>query len=252
MQIKEYWNVLRKRWWLIALVAMSAAVAAYGISKVQTPLFRSQATFQVLFNRLDTGGNMFVSNLLNSYVGLVYQPDQMQAISDQLGLDIQSGEALMEYVRVQPQPDTMRIVVEVDYFDPGESRRIADAVGGVLNARIVEANRNLEGEDRVFLQLAQRAREGTFAKPQTKINVLAGGLLGAVLGLLLVFLLEYLDDTLKSADDVERFAGLTTIGLIPGSHAAGSRRGPARPAVASGMVARSSLPGGASSAHDRD
>jgi capsular polysaccharide biosynthesis protein len=159
MQIKEYWNVLRKRWWLIALVAMSAAVAAYGVSKVQTPLFRSQATFQVLFNRLDTGGNMFVSNLLNSYVGLVYQPDQMQAISDQLGLDVQSGEALMEYVRVQPQPDTMRIVVEVDYFDPSESRRIADAVGGVLNARIVEANRNLEGEDRVFLQLSRQAAD---------------------------------------------------------------------------------------------
>jgi capsular polysaccharide biosynthesis protein len=249
MQINDYLNVLRKRWWVILLVAFSAAAAAYGFSKLQTPLFRSRVIYQVLFNRLDTGSNMFVDNLLNSYVGLVYQPDQMQAISDQLGLDVQSGEALMKYVRIQPQPESMRIVVEVDYFDPGEARRIASAVGGMLNARIVEANRNLEGEDRAFLQLAQSAQVGVLAKPQTRINVLAGGLLGAILGLLLVFILEYMDDTLKTADDVERFAGLPTIGTIPSGAAAGGRW--ARPLGSAGFVAGLNRTADAGTSKDR-
>ncbi len=237
MHIQDYINVLRKRWWLIVLAGLSAAAAAYVFSKLQTPLYRSQATYQVLFNRLDTGGNFFADTLLNSYIGLVYQPSRMQAISDQLGLD-QPGTALMEYVRVQPQPDSLKIVIEADAFDPETSRSLATAVGSMLNEKVVEANRTLQGEDRAFMTLVQEARAGDLAKPQTKINVLAGGLLGGVLGVLLAFILEYMDDTLKTAADVERFAGLTTIGAIPGSRAAGSRRARLRPAMAAGIIPR--------------
>lgn len=235
MQIKDYLNVLRKRWWVVLLVAFSAACAAYGISKLQSPLFRSRAIYQITFNRLDTGGNAFADKLLNSYVGLVYQPDKMQAISDQLGVD-QSGETLMKYVRVQPQPDNLTITIEADAFDPSTSQQIASLVGNVLNTQIVEVNRNLTGEDRAFPQLVQSARVGYLAKPQTKINVLAGGLLGGILGLLLIFILEYMDDTLKTSADVERFAGLSTIGLIPSGAASVARR--TRAAAASGIVAQ--------------
>lgn len=234
MQIKDYLNVLRKRWWVVLLVAFSAACAAYGISKLQTPLFRSRAISQITFNRLDTGGNAFADKLLNSYVGLVYQPDKMQAISDQLGIDL-SGETLMKYVRIQPQPDNLTITIEADAFDPETSQKIAGLVGSILNSQIVEVNRNLTGEDRAYPQMVQSARAGFLAKPQTKINVLAGALLGGILGLLLVFVLEYMDDTLKTADDVERFAGLATIGMIPSGAAVGARR--SRSAAATGIVA---------------
>ena len=39
--------------------------------------------------------------------------------------------------------------------------------------------------------------------------------LASVLGVLLAFVLDFLDDTLKSSADVERFVGLTTLGAIP-------------------------------------
>jgi capsular polysaccharide biosynthesis protein len=234
MQIKDYLNVLKKRWWVIVLVAFSAAAAAYGFSKLQTPLYRSRALYQISFNRVDTGGNMFADTLLNSYIGRVYQPDKMQAISDQLGLDMGSGETLMKFVRIQPQPANLTITIEADAYDPETSRAIASLVGTILNDQIVEVNRNYTGEDRAVPQLVQSARAGFLAKPQTKINVLAGAILGGILGLLLIFILEYMDDTLKTAADVERFAGLVTIGIIP-SGAAGAPRG--RPATATGIVA---------------
>lgn len=235
MQIKDYLNVLTKRWWVIVLVAFAAAVAAYGFSKLQTPLYRSRALYQISFNRVDTGGNMFADTLLNSYIGRVYQPDKMQAISDQLGLDMGSGETLMKFVRIQPQPANLTIAIEADAYDPETSRAIASLVGTILNDQIVEVNRNYTGEDRAVPQLVQSARVGVLARPQTKINVFAGGLLGGILGLLLIFILEYMDDTLKTAEDVERFAGLATIGLIPSGATASARRG--RAATAIGIVA---------------
>jgi len=236
MSIQEYVQVVLKRWWVILLVTASAAVAAYGFSKLQTPLYRSQATYTVLFNRLDTGAQSFADTLLNTYVSLVRQPDELQGISDELGLD-QSGDFLMEYVRLQGQADSTNIVIQADYFDPASAQALAAAVGERLNARVVEANRNLEGEDRAYLQRVQKAKAAGLAKPKTRTNVIAAVLLGGVIGVLLSFVLEYLDDTLKTAGDVERFAGLVTIGAIPALGRAPTRGGGrTRPAVASGLV----------------
>jgi capsular polysaccharide biosynthesis protein len=45
--------------------------------------------------------------------------------------------------------------------------------------------------------------------------MLAGAILGLIVGLVLAFVLEYLDDTLKTSEDVERIVGLPTLGAIP-------------------------------------
>ncbi len=236
MRIQDYLNVLIKRWWVILLVMVSAAGAAYVFSKLRTPIYRSQTIYSVDFNRLDTGGNFFAGELLTGYVMAVQQPDKMEQISKQLQLD-QSGSALMEYVRLQPQPDNRLIVIEADHFDPGTAQALASAVGDQLNAHVVERNRNLEGEDRVSLMRVQSASNVWKAKPNTRVNVLAATLLGAVLAVLLSFVLEYLDDTLKTPADVERFAGLATIGAIPAAGSLESQgRGRLRPTLASGLI----------------
>ena len=52
-------------------------------------------------------------------------------------------------------------------------------------------------------------------KPDLMRNGLVGLLLGVMLGLGLAFLLEYLDDSIKFPDEVERYTGLTLLGVIP-------------------------------------
>ncbi|MCH7732566.1 MAG: polysaccharide biosynthesis tyrosine autokinase [Candidatus Marinimicrobia bacterium] len=51
-------------------------------------------------------------------------------------------------------------------------------------------------------------------KPKTKLNLLLGLILGTGLGVGGAFLLEYLDNTVKSVEDIER-RGLTILGIIP-------------------------------------
>ena len=53
------------------------------------------------------------------------------------------------------------------------------------------------------------------ASPRVLLNVIIAGLVGLLLALGLAFLLEYLDDTVRSSDVVERVAGLPTLGTIP-------------------------------------
>lgn len=53
------------------------------------------------------------------------------------------------------------------------------------------------------------------AKPNTMLNLALGGILGLMFGFSLAFLLEYMDTTVKSLDDVERFLGVPVLAVVP-------------------------------------
>lgn len=213
MQLSDYVTVLIKRWWVIALSLLAAAVAAYGVSKLLPDTFRSQAVYLALANQADNGLNIVLRNSMNSYRELVMQPDVLDQISQGIGLDI-SGEQWMRDVAIQPRPDEQKIIIEVDAPSLNQSMAMADAVGERIVAEVNRINATLEGTARINVQRIQQARLVAI-QPNTRINVLAGAILGLIVGVLLAYILEYLDDTLKSSTDVERFVGLTTIGAIP-------------------------------------
>jgi len=52
-------------------------------------------------------------------------------------------------------------------------------------------------------------------RPNIPLNLAVSLLLGLVLGLLLVLLLEYMDDTLKNSEDIEKRLSLAVLGMIP-------------------------------------
>ncbi len=51
-------------------------------------------------------------------------------------------------------------------------------------------------------------------RPRTKLNVLLAAIVGAMIATGVVFLVEYLDDTLKTADDVQNTLGVATLALV--------------------------------------
>ncbi len=51
-------------------------------------------------------------------------------------------------------------------------------------------------------------------KPRTRLNTLLAAIVGAMLAMGVAFLIEYLDDTLKTPEDIRQALGLTTLGII--------------------------------------
>jgi capsular polysaccharide biosynthesis protein len=214
MQLSDYANVLRRHWWVLLLTAAIAAVAAYGFSKIQQRLYRSEATYLVVPNRNDNGLSIVLQNNMNSYKTMALAPIQLQKISEQLKLD-HSADWLLKHVAIQPRLEDRVMIVQVDYPDPPIAERLANAIGDNMVALVSSLNSSIEGTDKINMRVTQPARPAYLYRPQTRINVAAGGILGLILGLLLAFLLEALDNSLKTPADVERFVGLTTLGAIP-------------------------------------
>lgn len=217
MQLADYLTVLRRRWWVILLVPIVAAGSAFAFSRWQrdnAPVYRSEASYLVIPNRLDNGLNIVLRDRMNSYRAIALAPVQLEKISAELALD-RSADWLLERVAIQPKPEESMITVQVDYPDPAVAPRLANAIGDNLVALVAARNSSIEGTDRINVVQNQPARPAVLYRPQTRINVLAGAFLGLILGLLLAFLLEALDDTLKTPADVERYVKLTTLGAIP-------------------------------------
>lgn len=211
----DYVMVLRRRWWAILLVAFAATVGAYIFSKLQTPIYRSEASYLVVPNRIDNGLSIVLQGQMQSFKAMALAPVQLEQISQQLKLD-RDADWLLKRVRIESQTDTRLMIVQADYpNDPAMAQRLADAVGNNMVALVSSLNQGIEGTDRISMRVNQPARSPTLYRPQTRINVLAGFVLGLVLGLLLAFALEALDDSLKTPSDVERYVGLTTLGAIP-------------------------------------
>jgi capsular polysaccharide biosynthesis protein len=216
MLLSDYVNVLRRRWWVILLVAFVAAASAYGFSKWQfsnAPLFRVEATYLVVPSRNDNGLSIVLQNSMNSYRQLALAPNQLEKISDQLKLDRTADWLLDKHVAIQALPDERKMIVQVTYPEPDKAPLLANAIGENMVGLV--GSLPIEGTDKISITKLQPARAPYLYRPQTKVNVAAGGILGLVLGLLLAFALEALDNSLKSSADVERFVGLTTLGAIP-------------------------------------
>lgn len=213
IQFRDYVNVLLRRWWVIALIGFAAAAAAYGVSKLQTPLFRASATYNVITSRYDQGLTLQLPSVMNNWPGQMTDA-RLQEISDQLQLD-RTPDYLRKYISIQPQPGNLLLAIEVDYPQADLAVKISDAVGESLKNEVAKLNSYRLSTDAINIQVQQPGKFQKLASPQTKINVLAGGILGGIIGILVAFGLEYFDDTLKSGKDIERWTGLQTLGTIP-------------------------------------
>lgn len=215
MKLADYAIVLRRRWWAILLTALAAAAGAYLFSKLQQPIFRSEAEYQVVPSRYDNGLTIVLQNSMNRFSALARAPIQLEKISSQLQLD-RDADWMLKHVAIQARPDEQKMVVQVDYpEDPAMAQRLAQAVGDNMVALVSSLNDSIEGTDRINVTVMQPARPAFLYRPQTRINVAAGLVLGLILGIMLAFILEALDDSLKSVADVERYIGLTALGAIP-------------------------------------
>ncbi len=213
MQLKDYVAAITRRWWIVALVVVSATVFSFAFSKVQAPVYRSSVS---LMNtaRLDWGATMSVQILLRQQEEQLKTVAIASKVNERMKLDL-SPDEILDKVKTKNYTDSISIRLDVEDLDAERARKIALGYGQVFEEEKAAEYALVTPENRVRVAMLEEPRTGTLVRPNTKMNTAAGAILGLVLGLAIVIVLELLDDSLRTPEDVARHLGMPTLGLIP-------------------------------------
>lgn len=214
MELNDIFRILRQRGWLILALMVLTAAAAYGFSRIQTPVYQSNLRLLVLPSRTDFGQAQAAKELLRSYEQWLRSTYRAQAVINDLQLDMTAG-ALLSDVRVASDGASFVIDLSVENTDPNLANDIARSWGNQLIQWQNANNDTLRKEDRINIEFLDDPQAG-LDRPDTKINTAAGAVFGLLLGVALVFLLEWkASGVVRRSEDVERYLSIPVIGTIP-------------------------------------
>ena len=214
MELQDLLQIVKRRWWIVVLVALVAALSAFGVSKLQTPVYKSSMRVTIQPARSDNGLTLAAKSLLSSYISIIRTERNAAEVGKRLNLDYSPG-TIYGQTKMADDAATFGIEIEVSDFDGETANRIARTWAQLFVEFRNENNAKQQRVDRVDAIMGDDPRY-SLDYPRTGVNVAAGLLLGALIGLLIAALLEWRDSAfLRTTKDIERKLGLPIAGAIP-------------------------------------
>lgn len=216
IDIRELLLILRKRLWIVVLITILATAAAGVVSFfVLEPVYQTNTTLYVGKNTDNVGALGYQDvqlsgQLVKDYRELVKSRLVSNIVINELRLKDTVASDIADMLDVNLKSDTRMIEITAQHTNPEYAKTVANKVADVFKRKAVEL---IEVDNVQVIDIAETPINPI--KPNKKMNVAIGFMLGLMLGLGLVFLLEYLNNTIKTPNDVEKHLGLSVIGTIP-------------------------------------
>jgi capsular polysaccharide biosynthesis protein len=228
LTLSDLARVALKRLWVILLVVCVVVGVAVGASLWQTPTY--QASALVIVGQ--EPGAAQDSNLAGSVEGLQAltqtmiiaintRPVAEEAIQ-RLGLDT-SPDELLSNLTIEQVETSQFIQLSYTDNDPGRAEEVVNTVGQVSSERISNTS---AAANNIKATVYERAiTPESPVSPDPMRNGILAAVLGLMLGLGLALLMEYLDRSWRSPEEVERFSGVPTFATIPEFSLATKKKG---------------------------
>ena len=218
MEITDYIRILRKRGWIIIVVALVAAASAYAVSKMQTPIYSASVKLSVVPARAtDWGSSNSLKDLLRNYAENIRTHTMSAKVIDRAQLDMDTTTFLSKLF-VNPDSSTFTLELEARDRDPEVAYAMVDTMAKVFAEDRDQWNQQQDKRDRIEVKMLDSVYNLGFQQysPKTQINVMAAGLFGALVGVLVIFFLEWLETgVIRTAEEVERAIDVPVLGAIP-------------------------------------
>jgi capsular polysaccharide biosynthesis protein len=216
MELSEYIRIIRRRWWIVAVLAVLAAGAAYLFSKTQVPIYEASVNLTVRPARADWGLSNTVGALLRSLAGDITTHSFMRQVIDREQLDTTTDD-LLNGKTVFVQDEAADFTISIVVRDPSEhvAVQLVNAIADLFVEQREQWNEEQDKQDRIDVVIRDHARYASIYSPKTKINLLAGAVLGVVLGAAIVAVVEWLEaGVVRSTKDLDRL-DVPAMGAIP-------------------------------------
>ena len=148
--------------------------------------------------RVEERMGLILASLQQDYDGLVSQEQYLVGEIDKAEeFSFRVSQATSDY--------------EIVKTDAESQKKVFDMMSRALNEVMIGLN--LTTNNVAVLDEATVPRYPV--SPRKKLNVMIGGILGLCLGIAAAFFLDYLDNTFRSPEDIEKYLGLSVLGVIP-------------------------------------
>src|SRR5699024_2226727 len=219
ISLKEIFDVIMKRWKMIVSITVGAALLAALLSYlILTPIYEANTQFIVNQTeeqqpenaQIDSGTIQTNVELINTYNVIIKSKAILDEVAEELGLN-ESVEALENKIEVSSEEDSQVVTVTVKDPDAQQATDIANTTVKVFQDRIPD----LMNVDNVnILSAAETKANQSPVEPRPNLNIAIALVLGAMVGVGMAFLLEYLDTTIRTEEDVEQKLDVPIIGVI--------------------------------------
>ena len=215
ISISEIFEALKKRWILIVSITLVATLISGILSFfVIKPTY--EASTKVFVGKEESSLEGYNTNdiqmyqkLLQTYAETIKTNEVIQAAINNTNADL-SVKDVKDSLTVTPIADTQILQIKYKNNDPEVAKSILE---NITNEFVI-LSKELVPNGNVRVIEAVQLPEDPVA-PNKKMNIAIAFLLGLMVSVGLVFLLEYIDNTFKSKENLEKELGIPVIGLIP-------------------------------------
>jgi len=217
ISLKELFFILRKWLWLIITlliisIIVSGVVSYFVIDKEYeafTTLMVGRPKDYISENKIEYNDIILNQKLVSTYGELIKTRVVADKVISNLGLSL-SYEEYKTRINVNLVKDTEIIRIQVNDTNPILAVDIANETAEVFMETVKGI---MQVENVQVIDKAQVPR--TPVSPRPMMNMAIAGVLGIMAGVFIAFLIEFLDNTIKTADDVEKYLGVPVLGTIP-------------------------------------
>jgi capsular polysaccharide biosynthesis protein len=223
MELRRYLSIIRRRLLLIFAIVAAAIVAGW-LTTPRTDTYTASTTLYVGSAAIDRGqvsGDRVVGfdRVIKTFTAMLPSEKIAGPGVSEAGVD-RSPAAVSGATQAAQVENTNLIQLSVRDSDPAVARALANGIADAFVQQINEVEPTADEANQV-ISVYEPAETPSTPDPSNLLRNLAlAGLLGLVVAGGLVALLEHLDLSFRSIEDVERRLELPVLGVIPalGSH----------------------------------
>lgn len=220
LDLLQYWQVIKKRWIIIVAIPLIASLISGLVSfYLIKPVYQASTTLIVGKKAADNAQqanqlldyNVLLANqqLAKTYGAIAKSRTVEENVINELELPL-TLEQLDPKVSVDPVKNTEILQISVTDNDPNLAAEIANTMADKFSDAVI----HIKKVDSVSI-VDPAATPVRPIKPKLTLNVLIAFAVGLMAAAGIAFLLEYLDNTIRSTKDVEAILGLPVLGVIP-------------------------------------
>ena len=217
IDLREYFFILKKKLWLIALSAIICGLISGVVSFYVLPPIYEANTSLIVNKEIDdkesqmtTSDDLtFVQKLAVTYGEIIKSRTVITSTINKLKLDM-TYEDLSEAVSVTNVPDTQIIKISVQHENPKVAATICNTIPAIFST---EVQRVVKASGTEVIDKATVPEKPI--KPNKTMNVLIAMVLGVMGSIFVIFLLEALNTKIKEPKDIEEKLGLPVFGVVP-------------------------------------